>query len=800
MKRLIFTVFMGAAAASIAWGAVITPGQALERVAGNSVLRPGVMRNGQAQPRLAETRSIDGQPAVYVYEMAGGQGFMVLSADDMAMPLLGYSNEGSFSASDINPEMRWWLDEYAKEIKWMRENQEASGRRLSSPKAEREPIAPLLKTKWNQGAPYNNMCPRESDGSRCVTGCVATAMAQIVNYHRLPAGNGTGTASVTCDGKVYSFDFENETFDWDNMLDVYGGKGSYTQTEADAVAKLMFACGVSVDMDYGPNESGAVNDNVAYALTDHFGFDKGVVIARRNWFGLEEWNDYIYAQLRDYGPVQYSGRNDGSGHSFVCDGYDRDGFFHINWGWGGMSNGYFRLTALDPDTQGIGGSVSGYNLNQSVVSNICPPREDSQVTYVMYMDGELSVADGSGYPIDNVGLGNTFYLAGGFFNGSIADGDIEFAYKLEPADGGQATYKNIYTNPVSLRPNYGFNTLPVALPSSLSKGEYRLYPVWRLEGSDEWREYRIPVTSARYVSVSVSGSTASIAVAEAPLLEAEVTSWDTPCFVGKPIGVSVRLKNPSSDEFLGCVASLLIDYYGNPIARGSLQAVDLQGGETTDIAYSSAFVRIDDNPYIAPGKYTYVLCEVLNNNSFRIISEEYDIILKSAPVGQGKLSCDRFTLAGDSHAADNMALHFNAHITCTSGYYIGEVVAWIYEEGESAPVGRLYSGTQYISEGTSADVAFAGAVPDLEARHTYRARLHDGNGWIKNGDSYAPTVVFTVGDPSGVIGIETNEVLSREFYTLSGTKVSETDLAPGLYIVRERLADGTIRVTKEFRR
>lgn len=147
MKNLLLTVLTGAVATSAAWGAVITPSQALERVAGSPVLRSSSQRIGSAKPRLAETRTIDGQPAVYVYEMAGGEGFMVLSADDMAVPLLGYSDEGGFSASDINPEMRWWLDEYAKEIKWLRENPDASGRILHSSKPEKEPIAPLLKTK-----------------------------------------------------------------------------------------------------------------------------------------------------------------------------------------------------------------------------------------------------------------------------------------------------------------------------------------------------------------------------------------------------------------------------------------------------------------------------------------------------------------------------------------------------------------------------------------------------------------------------------------------------------------------------
>lgn len=795
MKKLLLTVLTGAAAASAAWGAVITPSQALERVAGTPVLRSYTLRNGSAMPRLAETRTIDGQPAVYVYEMAGGEGFMVLSADDMAVPLLGYSDEGGFSASDINPEMRWWLDEYAKEIKWLRENPDASGRILHSSKPEKEPIPPLLKTKWDQDTPYNDFCP-EIDGELCVTGCVATSMAQIVNYHRLPADYGTGTASVTCNGKLYTFDFSNETFDWDNMLDVYGREGSYNMTQADAVAKLMYACGLSVDMEYGVNASSALSKNVAYALVDHFGFDKGIVIARRNWFGLEEWNDYVYAQLRDYGPVNYSGRTDDSGHSFVCDGYDRDGFFHINWGWGGVSDGYFRLTALDPQSQGIGGSSSGYNLQQSIIANICPPRENSRPEYFMYQDDNLAVTNDRNYVISSVSLGGTFYLYGGFYNGSIVDADVELAYRLDSMDGSAPVYRAVYSRAVSLKPDYGYTSLPVTLPSGLAEGNYRLTPVWRLSGSEEWQDYRMPITSARYISVSISGSTASLSFDRVPRLEAEVTSWDTPSLTGKPIGMTVRLSNTSENEFYGSVVAVLLSSYNDVVSIGSQVAVDLKGGETTDINYTTVFNNIDDNTPLPAGNYTLILCD----NWLSPISEDYNITLKTAPAEQGTLSCDRFTFAGDSDAADNMAIEFNAALTCTSGYFVGNVIAWIFEEGETLSTTRLLSGMQYIDQGESADVKFSGALPELEHGHKYRARLHDGDGWILDGSGYSPVIRFTISDPSGIAGIDGAEVVSREYYTLSGTQVSSADLVPGLYIVREHRADGTVRIAKEIRR
>lgn len=419
----------------------------------------------QSRPQLVATRSVDNQPAVYVFSLDSDKGYIVLPADDEATPMLGYSDSGKFDAAAINPTMQWWLDEYAAEIKWLRENP-SPDRYLSAPAPARQAIAPMVKTVWNQSEPFNNMCPANGN-RRCVTGCVATAMAQIVNYHKLPAGNGTGSASVTYNGTTYTFDYANESFDWDNMLDSYNG--SYTSEQANAVAKLMYACGVGVDMSYGTGASAAATSDVVGALVNHFGFDKGARVFTRSYYSLSDWNDLVYNQLKDYGPVQVSGRNDGGGHSFVCDGYNAGDFFHINWGWGGASDGYFKLTALDPASQGIGGSSAGYNSGQHIIGNICAPRADSQPYCSMY------VGDALGASTDKVALGATFNLTGGFWNNSASALDGSIGYRLESVSGEFDLSARILD--MSLEPRHGYRQLSIQLPASLAEGSYRLSPV-----------------------------------------------------------------------------------------------------------------------------------------------------------------------------------------------------------------------------------------------------------------------------------------------------------------------------------
>lgn len=754
---------------------VLTPNQALDRVMGDV----GLMSTGKqkSRPHLVSTRSIDNQPAVYVYSLNDDNGYIVLSADDEAVPMLGYSDSGEFDAASINPTMQWWLDEYAAQIKWLRDNHN-SDRYLTTTATTtaKQNIEPMVKTKWNQGAPFNNMCPVD-DGKHCVTGCVATAMAQIVNYHKLPADNGIGIASLDYNGITYSFDFANESFDWDNMLDSYNG--SYTDVQADAVAKLMYACGISAQISYGLGESNGSDVNVATALINNFGFDKGIRMYFREFYTLSEWNDLVYNQLKDYGPVQYGGHNSNAGHAFVCDGYNVGDFFHINWGWGGSSDGYFKLTALDPATQGIGGSLGGFNIGQEMVGNICAPRADSQPSYSMYVQNTLGVSD------DELDLGTYGYISGTFINSSFATLNGSLGYRLEPVSGGNDIYRTSNYD-VSISHNSGYYNIPFHLPASLAEGSYRLVPLWKLSTDSQWRTFDISVGKPKYINVLVEGSKASFTVPTTVKLQAEVKSFDSPFFVDKTFALTVKLTNNFDTEYLGTVFAAILTADGSTqvgYAEGFM--TDVMPGETTEISYSSKFVVLDGQT-ITEGDYLIVLADAYG----RIISSGYTINMQAAPTDQGSISVSSLAVK-DADGVNAFDLEFTADVTCTDGYYIGLLYAYIFSTNRVA-LARISTPTLYIPDKTTQHVTFVGCVRNLEVGSQYLTAVYDENLRQLTGP-----VTFAVGSTQGIESISAdNDVVARDVYDMSGRIVTGKQLKAGVYIVRERYADGTYRTEK----
>ena len=324
-------------------------------------------KSPEAAPQLVYTGARGSLNTVYVFNDNGG-GFLIVSADDVATPLLGYSDTGSFDAGAIPPAMQYWLDCYSDEIEQSVSAGTVGRAGVAYAAAEaRADIAPLIHTKWNQGSPYNDLCPTIA-GKRCVTGCVATAMAQIMKYYNYPQ-HGTGSHSYTqedIEGAI-SADFGATTYDWNAMLDEYDADSPAASRKA--VATLMYHAGVSVDMQYNPGASGAFPSDVAESLVKYFNYDKKIKYLLRDDYALSEWKNIVYEELSASRPVLYSGRGS-SGHVFVCDGYQyRDGedYFHINWGWSGAYDGYFLLTALDPDGQG-----AGYNSDQGLIVGIQP--------------------------------------------------------------------------------------------------------------------------------------------------------------------------------------------------------------------------------------------------------------------------------------------------------------------------------------------------------------------------------------------------------------------------------------------
>ena len=364
----------------------VTPDEALNQARNfvknreNKGMRPH-RAPGTAASRLVMAKQVNG---LYVFNVAKDEGFVIVSNDDRTEPILGYSDNGHFDPENMPENMRAWLQGYADQIAWLNEHGDEGSAVATLPSLTstpvKQPIAPLVSTLWNQDTPYNDQAPyyngnsystTAADGYKhCATGCVATAMAQVMNFNRWPEGNSSAIPSYTWENANVSLaGLPATTFDWNNMIDNY--KNGYTAAEGAAVAKLMRYCGQSVNMNYGPS-SGANTAKVADALKDYFDYSSTTTYKDRSFYTYAGWIELLYNELAQGRPMVFSGQSTGGGHAFVCDGYQSEDYFHINWGWGGQSDGYFKLSVMNPSEQGIGGSSSddGFNFGQGAIVGI----------------------------------------------------------------------------------------------------------------------------------------------------------------------------------------------------------------------------------------------------------------------------------------------------------------------------------------------------------------------------------------------------------------------------------------------
>lgn len=311
-------------------------------------------------------------PAIYIFNGAVEEGFVLISANDNARAVLGYSDRGNFNPLDIPSNMQVWLQMYAEELAYAELMPQTTQAPL--PGTQYPTIEPLLgETQWGQGTPYNNHCP-EIDGQRSVAGCVATAIGQIIYKHKYPIkGEGSHSYNIKNYGEV-SADFSNATYDWENMLPQYK-KNEYTTEQSDAVAQLIFHVGVASNMQYSPTASGSSSAMALEALTRYFGYDKGIVPLLKDYVPESDVLIGIANDLQAGRPVYISATTTNyEGHAFVCDGMESNGYLHINWGWNGTSDGYFSISALNPGQQGTGGSAQNlaFTVDVCTYTNIRP--------------------------------------------------------------------------------------------------------------------------------------------------------------------------------------------------------------------------------------------------------------------------------------------------------------------------------------------------------------------------------------------------------------------------------------------
>lgn len=337
-----------------------------------------------AKAKSKRVKSVSGEvPAYYVFPNGEGKGFTVVSGDDRLPEVVGYSDKGTYDEENLPSNYVGFMKAYEEMVGQLDNGDSRASASIAEAKALRSSgyqqptVAPLLGSiQWNQMTPYNNMCPKYNDTDRSVTGCVATAMAQVMMYYQYPKTLQTDIPAYVT--KKYGIAIgrinKGEIYDWDNMLPQYASYEplNYTDAQAAAVAKLLYHCGAACEMDYGPSSGANVTPAI---LSTYFGYDSDLMQdLTRDAFTLAEWSQIMDKELSAKRPILYSGRSSDGGHEFVCDGTDGNGLYHINWGWGGYQDGYFDVTILNPDKGGAGSGSApdGYNQYCSMIVGIAP--------------------------------------------------------------------------------------------------------------------------------------------------------------------------------------------------------------------------------------------------------------------------------------------------------------------------------------------------------------------------------------------------------------------------------------------
>lgn len=535
----------------------------------------------------------------YVFNAEGNGGFVIVSGDDRTTEIIGYSTTGTLDMEQIPDNLKWWLDSYARQIKAL----ESSAKPIQQAKTRGadswEAVAPMIKTKWDQYEPYNLWCPDENGkvrgetgfdaGNICVTGCVATAMAQILYYYESPQ-NCPGIDKYTTSTEGWTMKALPATsFKWTKMKKTY--EGDETDESAEAVAELFRYCGQAVKMDYGIDASAA--GIFPYEMATYFGFSKNAKLVSRSMYSSSDWESMIYKDISESHPVLYGGSSISGGHQFIVDGYDGNGLFHMNWGWSGMSDGYFVLSLANPDELGAGGGTSkdGYSSDQNAIIGL-----------KLATTGEVEIPQFYGDLVDDLAT-SAFSRASASedFMGVDLPGYVFFQYENSDQTDGCTfeTAWGLYQNssmlqvlgasdPITLdytNSNAVYNNPTISFGKGLADGRYQFRQIYRLQGSTEWQLCKTPYDYygnpiILFIEAIVSGNNLTLRMSDPDEYTSKITVNSVSFYPssledGKPVEVTVNLTN-NGDSYQEVVYLSL----GNQktVVCGSVEA-----GQTGDV-------------------------------------------------------------------------------------------------------------------------------------------------------------------------------------------------------------------------
>lgn len=557
--------------------------------------------SGKIQPAKRLHGASGGNAPYYAFNL--DRGYVIVSGDDELTELVGYSTSGCFDSDNVPPQLEAWLDAYAQYVASVQRGKTKATVKRTLADQPSVIVEPLLSTKWNQSEPYNLLAPTFQTAygniGHCPTGCAATAMAQVMKYYNWPeTGVGSNSYEHPTFGTISS-DFSSHTYDWANMADTYDG--DYSSTQANAVALLMKDCGVALNMYYAADASSAQLYSFYTGFTNYFRYTAKIV--NHTDMSTAEFAKCITDELDASRPVLYTGIGDGGGHAFVADGYDSNGFLHINWGWGGYSDGYFDMNYMNPGGLGIGGGSGAFKWNQAVV--LAKPLRDGETAYEQHTLGFVDTNSSTGglaFKGDgpliagedaSIWLTNIYNSSPTTFVGSIAVAAFDESGAMVKL--GDAA--NI-TNGFGSRSYYP-TEFEFPLPTDgLTDGSYTVYAVSKYAGNTEWEKF----ASNRFLTLTVADGEATFTKPVPKLTVSNVSRESSTVDKGATMQAVITLHNSSAAVADGNISyKILRVATGETMATGTDHAIVYDNSDysfsvsasTSDYAIGDYLILID---------------------------------------------------------------------------------------------------------------------------------------------------------------------------------------------------------------
>ena len=754
MKRLILVSLLGATLSVSTFASPITPEQALSRLK-SSTSHSLKLRGTQT----ADFRFAYGNDQWYAFDNPRG-GWVIIPGDDVAMPLLGYADSGEFDYDNLPEAMKWWLEQYALEIDAAQKGGVETAA-VAGGANSHDAISPLLKTNWDQNSPFNLLTP-VVDGVQSPSGCVATSQAQFMKYFNYPS-KGTGNLSYVMNGTTLSMNLDEVVFEWDKMLDVYGADA--TEEQKEAVAKLMQACGYAVKSDYKAYETSASVYLWYSSLVQNFGYAPSSRLISRIYFNNEDWDNAVYQSLAHGEPVLYSGLGSSGGHAFVCDGYSGDGYYHFNWGWAGLSNGYFLLSALNPTALGTGGGAGGFNSGQIALVDCRPNFEGSVATPQMGLLQQTQLS------YSNVSK-NLSIIGGGLMNLSATPLSARAGFEIECPDG-TVLYAGETNSPLEFDVSFILTTYARKVPVTLEDGTYKVRPVFGIEqdGTTEWYHAQVPVDMNPYWTLTMAGGKGTL---ENNTANSDIVVTDfkptTEIYSSTQFKVGANIQNNGEREFMSNLYVQIFSKEGSLVMTGTANPVDLMPGQTDYFEFT-----VEPRNLIV-GEMAISL-SVDKNGEIKEITPRIPVTVHPFCTEVEIKATEFYVENADNVNPENINLHIA--MTCVKGNYANPVRFWI--RLASVTTGTwgqmLQTSWVYLSEGESTSFVYTFEYPKGVAGETYNLL---SNYIIPESQSWFGQCQFTIGATDGVEAVEDDSDAPARYYNLQGMEVAAP--VKGLYI------------------